>query len=101
MVANISNAIAAYSSTAARTKVTGMAPRDQGPSFTDLLEEAGRSAIDTMKKGEEMTAKAVIGQANLTDVVSAVSSAELTLQTVTTVRDRVVNAYQEIMKMPI
>ncbi len=35
------------------------------------------------------------------DVVQAVSNAELTLQTVVAVRDRVVNAYQEIMRMPI
>jgi flagellar hook-basal body complex protein FliE len=35
------------------------------------------------------------------DVVTAVSNAEMTLQTVVAVRDRVLNAYQEIMRMPI
>jgi flagellar hook-basal body complex protein FliE len=38
---------------------------------------------------------------NLTDVVTALARAELTLQTVTAVRDRVVQAYQDIIKMPI
>ena len=41
------------------------------------------------------------GGGNLTDVVTALSRAELTLQTATAIRDRVVQAYQDIMKMPI
>lgn len=45
--------------------------------------------------------QAVAGQADLVDVVTAVSNAEMVLETVTTVRDRVISAYQEIMRMPI
>ena len=45
--------------------------------------------------------EALSGGGNLTDVVTALARAELTLQTVTTVRDRVVQAYQDIIKMPI
>ena len=41
------------------------------------------------------------GKANMTDVVTAVSSAELTVQTVTAVRDKVVAAYQEVLRMQI
>ena len=48
-----------------------------------------------------MTAKAVAGEADILEVVSAVSNAEMTLQTVVAVRDRVLGAYQEIMRMPI
>jgi flagellar hook-basal body complex protein FliE len=48
-----------------------------------------------------MSAKAVTGEADLTDVVTAVTNAELTLQTVVSVRDRLISAYQEIMRMPI
>ena len=54
-----------------------------------------------MKSGEDMAAKAVTGEADLTDVVQAISSAELTLQTVVSVRDRMISAYQDIMRMPI
>lgn len=54
-----------------------------------------------MKKGEAVSAKAAVGKADLTEVVTAVTNAEVTLQTVTAVRDRVVNAYQEILRMPI
>ena len=47
------------------------------------------------------SARAVAGQAEMVDVVTAVSNAEMVLETVTTVRDRVISAYQEIMRMPI
>ena len=45
--------------------------------------------------------QAISGEGNLTDVVTALSRAELALQTATAIRDRVVSAYQDIMKMPI
>ena len=46
-------------------------------------------------------ASAVQGQGSLIDVVTAVSSAEASLETVIAVRDQVIQAYQEIMRMPI
>lgn len=71
------------------------------PSFADLVKQGVEESVDVMKTGEEMSAKAVTGEADLTDVVQAVTSAELTLQTVTAVRDKVISAYQDIMRMPI
>ena len=44
---------------------------------------------------------AAVGKADLNDVVQAVTNAEVTLQTVTAVRDKVLNAYQEILRMPM
>lgn len=102
MVSHVSQVLSAYSNALARGTEPGMAPRDQpGPSFAELLKEAGNTAVDSLKKGEAMTAEGVVGRADLLDVVRAVNDAELTLQTVTTVRDRVITAYQEIMRMPI
>ena len=72
-----------------------------GISFSDFLRDKTAESIRTMKAGEQMSAKAVTGEADLTDVVQAVNAAELTLQTVVAVRDRLVGAYQEIMRMPI
>jgi flagellar hook-basal body complex protein FliE len=40
-------------------------------------------------------------KAELVDVVTAVTQAEITLETVTAVRDKVISAYQDIMRMPI
>ncbi len=72
-----------------------------GVSFSQFLEDAAESSIDTMKHGEQMSAKAVTGEAELTDVVEAVTAAEVTLQTVVSIRDRLVSAYQEIMRTPM
>lgn len=101
MVANVTSVLAAYRAASGQAAAPGLAPRDEVPSFAAILEEAGREAVETMKKSERMSAQAVVGQADLTDVVNAVTNAEVTLQTVTTVRDRVITAYQEILRMPI
>ncbi|WP_417821512.1 flagellar hook-basal body complex protein FliE [Terasakiella sp.] len=77
------------------TKETG------GEDFSDLLKQAVREAADIGYKSETMSLKAAAGQADVNEVVTAVAEAEVTLQAVTTVRDKVIQAYQEIIKMPI
>ncbi len=72
-----------------------------GNSFADLMKQGVEESVKTMKAGEQMSAKAVAGEADVTDVVQAITSAELTLQTVTAVRDKVISAYQDVMRMPI
>src|SRR5882672_879510 len=69
--------------------------------FSNFLQTALKDGIGTMKQGETMAARQVAGQANIVDVVSAVNQAEITLDTVVAVRDKVVQAYQSIMNMPI
>ncbi len=69
--------------------------------FSNLLETALKDGIGQMKQGETMAARQVAGQANIVDVVGAVNQAEITLDTVVAVRDKVVQAYQSIMNMPI
>lgn len=85
---------------------TGFAQNDpafdtKAPSFTDFMRENVQETISNLKGGEQMSAKAITGDANLTDVVQAVTSAELSFQTVVAVRDRMISAYQDIMRMPI
>jgi len=72
-----------------------------GASFGDILKDSLTTAVDTQYKSEQMSAAAVTGQANMTDVIQAVTDAEMTLNTVLAVRDRVISAYQEIMRMPV
>ena len=72
-----------------------------GGTFGQMMKQATLDSIDTIKEGEKATALAVTGKADLTDVVEAMTAAELTLQTAQAVRDRMLNAYQEIMRMPI
>ena len=74
---------------------------NDGVTFSDFLKDNIQQSVETMKSGEDMAAKAVTGEADLTDVVQAVTAAEITLQTVVSVRDRMISAYQDIMRMPI
>ncbi len=70
-------------------------------SFVDLVKEVSNKTIEAGKASEKATAAAVAGKADLAEVVTAVSNAEMALHTVVAVRDRVLSAYQEIMRMPI
>ena len=98
--ANPALAASAYMNTAKAVQGGAVSGND-GVSFADFLQQKTSQAIDTMKAGEKTSAQAVTGEADLTDVVQAVNAAELTLQTVVAIRDRLVSAYQEIMRMPI
>jgi flagellar hook-basal body complex protein FliE len=100
MTIGVANAVAAYAN-AAKANGPGLASRESGGSFGDILKQVADNAIGTLKEGEQVSAQALVGKADISDVVTAVSNAELTLQTVTAVRDRVITAYQDIMRMPI
>ncbi len=41
------------------------------------------------------------GKANIVDVVTAVAETEVAIEALVAVRDQVIQAYEEIMKMPI
>jgi flagellar hook-basal body complex protein FliE len=69
--------------------------------FSATLQRAMQGAVDEFHATDAKTMEALSGGGNLTDVVTALSRAELTLQTATAVRDRVLSAYQDIIKMPI
>lgn len=101
MVTRISDALSAYANTAATGVGPGLAARDEGPSFAQMVRGAAEEAVGRLQNSEQVSAQAALGKADLTDVVTAVSNAEVTLQTVVAVRDRVVSAYQEILRMPI
>jgi flagellar hook-basal body complex protein FliE len=73
----------------------------QGMDFASLLKDGAKAAIDSSRKSEEMSKQAIAGKADVRDVVAAVNNAELTLQTVVAVRDKVIGAYNDILKMPI
>lgn len=90
------SAVEAYSRTAG-----SVAGADGPNSFGAAITQALGKAVQTGHTADEQTMKALSGGGNLTDVVTAISHAEMTLQTATAVRDRVVQAYQDIMKMPI
>ena len=101
----ISNAVAAYAN-AAKSLTSAVdgdngAAAAAGETFGDLLKKAATDSVKTGAESEKQSLLATAGKANVTDVVTAVSAAEVTLQAVTAVRDKAVAAYQEILRMPI
>jgi flagellar hook-basal body complex protein FliE len=102
MAATISNAISAYAN-AGKIGGSGIAARDGagGEGFADILKQAAGDALGALKTGEAQSLQAVTGKADLTAVTAAVNNAEVALQAVVAVRDRVIAAYQDISKMPI
>lgn len=73
----------------------------QGGGFGDLVKAAITDAVSASKHAEHQMANQVAGKTELVDVVTAISAAEASLETVMAVRDQVISAYQEIMRMPI
>jgi len=101
--ASLTPALAAYAKAAERIGgVAGQAPAETPEtSFAAVLEQTLTDAVETGERGEALTNRALTGQAGLQEVIEAVNAAELSLQTVVAVRDRVISAYQEIVRMPI
>jgi flagellar hook-basal body complex protein FliE len=89
-------AAAAYRATQAQGGV-GAA----GEGFGATLQRAIEDAVDLGRSADAASTQALLGQGSVTDVVLAVSRAEMALQTATTLRDKVVAAYQDVMRMPI
>ncbi len=96
-------AIAAMTPTAA---VGAYQRVQEGPSlanqsFGGALERAMQGVVDAGHGAEGQAMQALAGGGDLTHVVTAVSKAELGLQAATALRDKVVSAYQDIMRMAI
>jgi flagellar hook-basal body complex protein FliE len=70
-------------------------------SFASVLKEAIGSVAEMGRKSDAQTRAAANGKANIVDVVTAVSETEVAIDAVVAVRDRVIAAYEDIMKMPI
>ena len=73
----------------------------EGGGFGATLQRAMEDAVDLGRSADAASTQALLGQGSVTDVVLAISRAEMALQTATTLRDKVVAAYQDVMRMPI
>jgi flagellar hook-basal body complex protein FliE len=101
MVASLANVAAAYNSIA-KGGAKPMDARDAGGTdFASMVRSAATESVDALKQGEAASVLGIAGKLDVTQVVTAVSNAQLTLQTAVAVRDRVMASYQEIMRMPI
>jgi flagellar hook-basal body complex protein FliE len=69
--------------------------------FGAMVENLVGTAAQTLRTAETASAKQVAGKGDLIDVVTAIGAAETALDTLVAVRDKVVNAYTDIMRMQI
>jgi flagellar hook-basal body complex protein FliE len=72
-----------------------------GNDFAKLLGQAVQGVVDQGKTSDTKAMDMVNGKGDMVDVVTAISQTELAMDTMVTVRDRVISAYEEIMRMPI
>ena len=72
-----------------------------GPDFGGMVTDSLQNTSDVIKNVESVGAASLVEGASLEELAAAVSNAEVTLKTVVAVRDRIINAYQDIIKMPI
>ncbi len=100
------DAIRAAQAYAAAARAAASAPADTANeaaklNFGELVKSAIADTASALNAGEAAAAQVAAGEASLVDVVTAISAAEASLETALAVRNRVIEAYQEIMRMPI
>ena len=77
------------------------APRADAGSAGEAFSRAATSFVETLQRGEATAQAAITGGADAHALVQALAQTQLAVETVVTVRDRVVEAYQEILRMPV
>lgn len=93
-------ASAAYAAAARIGAETPVRPADR-PDFSGLVSQALSATGERLAAGETAAVKVAAGEASVVDVVTAVAAAEAALETAIAVRNRVIEAYQEVLRMPI
>jgi flagellar hook-basal body complex protein FliE len=73
----------------------------QGLDFGQLLTQAVQGVVDTGKVSDQKSLDLINGKGNLVDVVTSVAQTQVAVEGLVAVRDRVISAYEDIMKMPI
>lgn len=98
-------AVNAYRGSQKMLENTPTSPLESGDnsqaSFDTLVKDALQGAIDSQHKAEQTKVDGLLGKTDITNVVTAVAEAELSLNAVVNIRDRMISAYQEILRMPI
>ena len=79
----------------------GKGSEANGQSFASLLKDAVGSVMESGRKSDAQTVAMAAGKANVMDVVTAVADTDVAVSTLVSVRDRVIAAYEDILKMPI
>lgn len=76
-------------------------PSTNDEAIGQIFEDAFRTFAETVQQGENTARAAVTTGADPHALVTALAQTELVVETAVTIRDRVVEAYQEILRMPV
>ena len=107
MAVSFNAATAAYNSAAQlidKVATGGAAPvarAAQGGDFAGILADTVQGVVEAGRAADQKAMDLVSGKGDVVDVVTAISQTEMAIETMVTVRDRVISAYEEIMRMPI
>jgi flagellar hook-basal body complex protein FliE len=74
---------------------------DAASGFAAMLKDAIGSVVEAGRKSDAQTRAVTDGKSNMVDVVTAVAQTEVAVDAMVAVRDKVIAAYEEIMRMPI
>ena len=66
-----------------------------------MVGQAAANAVESVREGDSMAIKGLTGQASLQQVVQATMEMEQTVQVSVALRDKLVEAYQDIIRMPV
>jgi flagellar hook-basal body complex protein FliE len=92
----------AEASGATRPQAPTAAPQKQDPAaFGKALHDSAMETLRAVQGAEQTVKSGLAGRADAHSVVEALAQTELAVQTATTVRDKVVEAYNEILRMPV
>jgi flagellar hook-basal body complex protein FliE len=72
-----------------------------GPNFSSILKDVMDAVTASAQKSDAQAQSVAAGKANMVDVVTAVTETETTFQTMISVRDKVIAAYEDVLKMQI
>jgi flagellar hook-basal body complex protein FliE len=97
------NAYAALARMGEQTKgpAGDAAAQGGGPDFGAMLKDAMDGVTAAGHKSDVQANAVAMGKANMIDVVTAVAESETAVQAMVSVRDKVIAAYEEILRMPI
>ena len=97
---NIKSALAAETYAATRPAAAPI-PKTDAPSFDTGFAKIAEDFVTTLQKGEDTAKAAMTGDADPHALVEALAQTKLAVETAVTLRDKVVEAYQEILRMPV
>ncbi len=99
MVMNPIDAVSAYKKSGGLFDMSGdiaATPTAGGEDFGKMVKGFLGDAVTSLHEGEKAATEAVSGKTDLASVVTAMNNAEIVLTEITTIRDKVISAYQAI-----